>query len=66
MRSVTVLPCPILVNELPRGVLTWIPGITAKKAGTIVARRPIQNLEEFRSLAGETPLDRIFSFSHLP
>lgn len=66
MRSVTVLPCPILVNELPRGALTWIPGITAKKVGMIMARRPVRNLEEFRSLAGETPLDRLFSFSHLP
>jgi radical SAM superfamily enzyme with C-terminal helix-hairpin-helix motif len=66
MRSVTVLPCPIPVNELPQGALSWIPGITAKKAGMIMARRPVRDLEEFRSLAGETPLDQLFSFSHLP
>jgi radical SAM superfamily enzyme with C-terminal helix-hairpin-helix motif len=65
MRSVTALIFPLPVNELPLSALKWIPGITSKKAGTIVAKRPFTTLGEFRSLVGETPLDQLFSFSHV-
>ena len=65
MRSITALIFPLQVNELPLSALKWIPGITSKKAGTIVANRPFRTLGEFQSLVGETPLDQLFSFSHI-
>lgn len=62
MRSVTALPVPVMVNRLSLSALEWIPGISRKKAGKIVVRRPIPDIGVFRSIAGETPIDRFLSF----
>ena len=62
MRSITALPYPIDVNRLPVHTLAWLPGIGKKKAGRIAAARPFADLAAFRSVAGETPLDRALSF----
>ncbi|MDD1669438.1 MAG: radical SAM protein [Methanomicrobiales archaeon] len=62
MRSITALPCPIEVNRLPGTALAWIPGIGKKKTAAVVAARPFRDLAAFRAVAGESPLDRAFSF----
>ena len=62
MRSITALPYPIDVNRLPVHALAWLPGIGKKKAGGIAAARPFADLAAFRSVAGESPLDRALSF----
>jgi radical SAM superfamily enzyme with C-terminal helix-hairpin-helix motif len=62
MRSITALPCPVEVNRLPIQALAWLPGIGKKRARAIAAARPFGDLAAFRQVAGETPLDRAFSF----
>jgi radical SAM superfamily enzyme with C-terminal helix-hairpin-helix motif len=64
MRSVTALPVPVRVNSLPLSALTWIPGLNRKSAGKLVARRPLKDREEFRSIAGMTPIDPFLSFTY--
>jgi radical SAM superfamily enzyme with C-terminal helix-hairpin-helix motif len=66
MRSVTALPAPIRVNELPLSALKWIPGISIHQAGKIFLKRPVKDRQEFRSLAGITPLEDLFSFVTSP
>ncbi len=66
MRSVTALPCPIRINELPLSALKWIPGISAKQAGKLFAKRPVKDMKEFRSLAGIIPLEDRISFVTSP
>jgi len=63
MRSVTALPVPVRVNELPLAALGWIPGVGRKRAGRLAASRPLKNPEEFRAVAGETPIDPYLSFT---
>ncbi len=62
MRSVTALPVPVAINTLPIRALTWIPGIGKKRAAQIAAKRPFKNVEEFRAVAGTTPLDDLLVF----
>ena len=66
MRSLTALPVPIRINELPLSALKWIPGVGAKQAGKIFTKRPVKDRKEFRSLAGVTPLEHLFSFVTSP
>jgi radical SAM superfamily enzyme with C-terminal helix-hairpin-helix motif len=66
MRSVSALPCPVRVNELPLAALKWIPGISVKQAGKIFMKRPIKDRSEFRSVAGITPLEDQLSFVTSP
>lgn len=66
MRSITALPVPININSLPTSALSWLPGIGKVKAGQVAARRPFSTLEEFRSLAGPTPLESLLSFVRYP
>jgi radical SAM superfamily enzyme with C-terminal helix-hairpin-helix motif len=62
MRSVTALPVPIRINELPASALKWLPGVPKKAGVGIIAKRPFKNIQEFRNVAGATPLDHLFSF----
>lgn len=62
MRSVTALPLPVEVNTLPIAALRWIPGVGKKRAAAIAACRPFRSLEEFRKVAGETPVDEFIVF----
>ena len=43
-------------------MLHLLPGIGKKRAAAIAAGRPFRDLAAFRAVAGETPLDRAFSF----
>jgi radical SAM superfamily enzyme with C-terminal helix-hairpin-helix motif len=63
MRSVTGLPVPVRINRLPARALRWLPGVGKKRSASIAARRPFRSLEEFRALAGPTPIDHYLSFS---
>ncbi len=62
MRSVTALPCPVPINTLPVGTLRWIPSVGRRKAAAIAAKRPFKNREEFRAVAGTTPIDDLLVF----
>lgn len=64
-RSVTALPVPVEVNHLSLAALKWIPGIGKKKAGKLAVKRPFSGIEDFRAVAGETPIDDLLSFSDL-
>jgi radical SAM superfamily enzyme with C-terminal helix-hairpin-helix motif len=63
MRSITALPVPVKVNLLPLAALKWLPGVNAKTAAKIAGARPISGLQEFRAIAGTTPIDTLFSFT---
>jgi radical SAM superfamily enzyme with C-terminal helix-hairpin-helix motif len=63
MRSVTALPAPVRVNELPLSALKWIPGLNQKMAGKLVAGRPLKDREAFKAIAGATPIDTFLSFT---
>jgi radical SAM superfamily enzyme with C-terminal helix-hairpin-helix motif len=56
-RSVTALPVPVRINDLPLSALRWIPGVGKKKAALIALRRPFSSIKEFREVAGTTCLD---------
>lgn len=62
MRSVTALPAPIRINELPASALKWMPGISKKAVAGIIAQRPFKTPEEFMRVVGKTPLDHLISF----
>lgn len=57
MRSVTALPIPIEINTLPATALKWLPGIGKKKVVSVLAKRPFATLDEYRRIAGYSPLD---------
>jgi len=59
MRSVTALPVPIRINELPASALKWLPGIGKKKVAAVIAKRPFTTLQEFRAVAGTMPVDHL-------
>ena len=61
MRSVTALPVPIRINELPASALKWLPGIPKKNVARIIAKRPFATLDEFRKVAENTLPDTLFA-----
>lgn len=61
MRSVTALPFPIKINTLPIAALKWIPGIGKKQVARIITKRPFKTLDDFRLVAGRTPLEHLIS-----
>jgi radical SAM superfamily enzyme with C-terminal helix-hairpin-helix motif len=61
MRSVTALPVPIEINSLPATALKWLPGIGKKKVAAVLVKRPFGTLDEYRRIAGFSPLDSLIS-----
>jgi radical SAM superfamily enzyme with C-terminal helix-hairpin-helix motif len=61
-RSVTALTIPVRINELSIHALKYLPGVGKKRAASIISKRPFKNIEEFRKIAGETPVDDIIKF----
>jgi radical SAM superfamily enzyme with C-terminal helix-hairpin-helix motif len=59
MRSVTALPVPIEINMLPATALKWLPGIGKKKVASVLVKRPFTTLDEYRRIAGPSPLDSL-------
>ena len=62
MRSVTALPVPIRINELPASALKWLPGIPKKAIAKVIAKRPFRDLEEYRKVAGRSVIDSLMKF----
>ena len=62
MRSVTALPVPVRINELPATAIRWLPGIGKKKVAAVIAKRPFRNLEEYRKVAGNSAVDTVLEF----
>jgi radical SAM superfamily enzyme with C-terminal helix-hairpin-helix motif len=62
MRSVTALPVPIEINLLPATAIKWLPGVGKKKVAALMVKRPFGSLDEYRSIAGISPLDSLISF----
>ncbi|MDD1723588.1 MAG: radical SAM protein [Methanospirillum sp.] len=52
MRSVTALPYPLPVNDLPHKALSWIPGISKKGLVQVLAKRPFSSPEAFEKATG--------------
>jgi radical SAM superfamily enzyme with C-terminal helix-hairpin-helix motif len=61
MRSVTALPVPIEINSLPATAIKWLPGIGKKKVAAVLVKRPFGTLDEYRRIAGFSPLDSLIS-----
>ncbi len=62
MRSVTALPAPVRVNELPAPALRWLPGIGKKKVASVIAKRPFADLSAYRKVAGTSVIDPLLRF----
>jgi radical SAM superfamily enzyme with C-terminal helix-hairpin-helix motif len=65
MRSVTALPVPVRINELPAPALRWLPGVGKKRVAAVIAKRPFRDLEAYRKVAGTSAVDDHLAF-HLP
>jgi len=63
MRSVTALPSPIRINELPASALKWLPGIGKKKVAAVIAKRPFENIEAYQKVAASSAIDGLMEFS---
>jgi radical SAM superfamily enzyme with C-terminal helix-hairpin-helix motif len=61
-RSITALPVPITVNTLPASALRWLPGIGKMRFAAAVAKRPFRSLDDYRAIAGVSPVDRYMIF----
>ncbi len=62
MRSITALPVPIRINELPASALKWLPGVPKKVIAKVIAKRPFSSLDEYRKVAGRSALDSLMEF----
>ena len=62
MRSITALPVPVRINELPAAALRWLPGVGKKKVAAVIAKRPFRNIEAFRKVAGTSVIDSSIQF----
>ncbi|MCG2894659.1 MAG: radical SAM protein [Vulcanisaeta sp.] len=52
-RSVIGIPYPLNINEAPRKLLRYVPGITKKAINEIMRSRPIKDVESLRRIVGE-------------
>jgi radical SAM superfamily enzyme with C-terminal helix-hairpin-helix motif len=62
MRSVTALPVPVRINELPASALRWLPGVGKKKVAAVIAKRPFKDLEAYRKVAGKSAVESLVKF----
>lgn len=62
-RSLTALPHPIPINQLPASALKVLPDIGKKTVATIMAKRPFKNLSEWQKITGGTQIDHLITFS---
>jgi radical SAM superfamily enzyme with C-terminal helix-hairpin-helix motif len=62
MRSVTALPVPVRINDLPASALRWLPGVGKKRVAAVIAKRPFRDLESYRKVAGRSALDNHLAF----
>jgi radical SAM superfamily enzyme with C-terminal helix-hairpin-helix motif len=62
MRSITALPVPLMINELPAHAVRWLPGIGKKKVAAVIAKRPFRDLAAYRKVAGKSGIDDVLMF----
>ncbi len=62
-RSITALPVPVRINQLPATALRWLPGVGKKRVAAVVAKRPFMDLEAYRKVAGSSAIDPVLNFS---
>lgn len=62
MRSVTALPVPVRINELPASAIRWLPGVGKKRVAAVIAKRPFRDIQEYRKVAGTSVIDTGLSF----
>ena len=62
MRSVTALPWPVPINDIPAKVVKWIPGLTKSAVARILAKRPFSDHLKLEQAAGIL-LPDIFTFT---
>jgi radical SAM superfamily enzyme with C-terminal helix-hairpin-helix motif len=62
MRSLTALPVPLEINNLPATAIKWLPGVGKKKVAAVLVKRPFGALDEYRRIAGFSALDSLISF----
>ncbi|PKL65982.1 MAG: radical SAM protein [Methanomicrobiales archaeon HGW-Methanomicrobiales-3] len=62
MRSVTALPVPVRINELPASAVRWLPGVGKKKVAAVIAKRPFGDLAAYRKVAGGSVVDGVMEF----
>ena len=55
-RSVIGVPHPLNVNEAPRKLLKYVPGMTDKAINEILASKPIKDINNLRRMVGEEAL----------
>jgi radical SAM superfamily enzyme with C-terminal helix-hairpin-helix motif len=55
-RSVIGIPHPLNVNEAPRKLLKYVPGMTDKAINEILASKPIKDINNLRRMVGEEAL----------
>ena len=63
MRSVTGLPWPILINDLPAKTIKWLPGIPKNIQIKILAKRPFRDYDALYGVIGENFPRDLFSFT---
>jgi radical SAM superfamily enzyme with C-terminal helix-hairpin-helix motif len=62
MRSVTALPVPVRINELPASAIRWLPGVGKKRVAEVIAKRPFKDLEAYRKVARSSAIDPVLTF----
>jgi radical SAM superfamily enzyme with C-terminal helix-hairpin-helix motif len=62
MRSITGLPWPVPINQLPVKAVKWIPGLTKKGQVQILAKRPFMDQKALQKAAGVTFPENMFLF----
>lgn len=63
MRSVTGLPWPIPIDDLPARVIKWIPGLPRNVQTRLLAKRPFQDLTALEGVIGRSFPPDLFSFT---
>ncbi|PWR74028.1 radical SAM protein [Methanospirillum lacunae] len=63
MRSVTGLPWPVPINDLPAKVIKWIPGLPKSAQARILAKRPFNTLESLEKATGVRLQPDLFVFT---
>ncbi len=51
-RSLSALPCPVNINELPQKAVELIPGISKKLASDIILQRPFKDIDQLITFTG--------------
>lgn len=61
-RSITALPMPIGINNLPASAIKWLPGVGKKRVAAVIAKRPFRDLDAYRKVAGSSAIDQLIRF----